>query len=1444
MFYEDIVDALGGRFLEGSEGYYETWSPNMYKTIFIFNTGVLIEYHGETKPVWKAFKHKSGSSKRPLGVFNLKQFGCLEVLGFPTDIAAPFDRMFPQNTRLSLVMEHDLEMGEPHWLIDAVREERSRVGVEPYFSQLSVWKLFLEGGEYQLYNVKSIAESSTCAPLFPQVYKLDQKGGKLWELLRTPLKNTSPEMADMEMEDVDSDDTDLEDSVESYEPLPEDLMSLLRICADKSHPLYSELNATASRCISPSAKDEPWFKAFNPSLIGSRRDIPWMGYFLDSESSLDENAFNFIYRMDKDLRDKLGYKKPSVARSETYEGLLSKIEGYSEDSTSELDESEVLDFYRGRIRGAVLEILEEYEKIFASGFGVLKPVGVLTESEGKGQLLALSSDGRVIKKKYSGIHMTIWSLIQKTLSLTCYDTRNVAEIAKISVASEGNVYFPYKMLEYAFGRKSNTGEQDLYPPASSARGWKEYSKNEVEKSLTLLLERVVTTVCSSSDKEFINLTGEVGQAIDKIRRSLCTCVLLSSYNEVEGIPVKAKVRVLCGDISASALGENLLLDAYRTSLGTVGGSNSRSYPPVFDGIFAEYRHESNSKMANVEPLFAYKLLQSSMDAGIPLNPDNAILGITDKDTIAYSGSGGIKMNIHTSHFNLAGSRSGKGLLTQAVTAGYLAVGKPVGLADNKPDMASLLLHIAPNGFVINGQNINSAPEKGDDIFGVFDSGTVRSLENMANIPEYLYDLKGFSSSYTGMLGTIVYLRYMLLSLGILAVRSMGGEYPRLLGGEQGVVFIFDEISNTGAAFRDFFYGAMPVNHLVPQRYMDQWRVWQEAGGGTTKRPEATVNPEDFWYSAVYQSVRDSLTRLFMLKNAGFKNQEALVSDVFMIGQDKEFPITDSSEIDKLIPPPNRNIKGASHGANDPSSILSSLASIGRTDALLGYNVDHPDILNQDPVKGGVSRDKLNADCRNFGYIPDFSGATLKGAFSGDETVAQKAQYFKPALLFADGSEEGYCWRNACTFMQASGYSDIEGVIERNSDDNGHLHPAVGFEGYLNVAGITASDIQATQQKLSDAAQVVVEKLGYRGTWKEFLLDLRPEWIFSVEDVYRVFGEGSHTSKLTKDFREVFPECFGNISVRDSLENLDMDSDDEEVSDWNFEPKVAPEVSPELSTPSPYAWHPFEDCSLPTDSSDYMPDLDIPLSGTVFEGTDFRAFDLQEMTPEGFQQALLEDLERYVGSWGRVKALSVVGEHLILNKTVYRTKLGDTWKDNQIIPPYMKESVRTSNIAPVVPWTILENMSELRVLSFDSWEFFLTYVAPDLGINRSKFAPGELFRRLDKLQAVQIGDSSWDYKTYTKQIGVPTGVERFDQVNYATRVCSDYLKRSRGLTWEYTRNVWARDDLGGLGKMWRTGVGLAGLMTVGTTEVATRGLGGVFNRLGKALSSYRNELRSE
>ena len=109
--------------------------------------------------------------------------------------------------------------------------------------------------------------------------------------------------------------------------------------------------------------------------------------------------------------------------------------------------------------------------------------------------------------------------------------------------------------------------------------------------------------------------------------------------------------------------------------------------------------------------------------------------------------------------------------------------------------------------------------------------------------------------------------------------------------------------------------------------------------------------------------------------------------------------------------------------------------------------------------------------------------------------------------------------------------------------------------------MTEQSIVSTLDKAGNIANYVVQNiLNYGGTWEDFIFDLRPEWIFSIEDVLYAYDNGKprELKERLSEFTAVYPEEFG-ISPDDVLprdvENENFDTDlftEDKFDDTDFD----------------------------------------------------------------------------------------------------------------------------------------------------------------------------------------------------------------------------------------------------------------------------------------------------
>ena len=1518
--YDDTIKALGGHYITDGDGTdYGTWTPNTVKTLIIAHDGVYVERHGKTKgELTRAAAKPSSTSKSPLRALSHKQFGALETIVAPASMfeGVNVEAMFSEGVRLggyyqipddimppieqiarSLRLEREAYMsahsgakGDPRPLIPDV----------PAGARLALATDFATHGHYtQLRPFAQVVESYQLAP---NVYASDQIGGTLetyLSSLKAPKREQMRDDTDTDAParipapDEDTPGDDLADRLRDFETSPHHLkiLALLKASLEKGEPYTA---AMASQCRDLTALDaQPdwWPTLANHKALASKVNSQSRGVLLDAASD-ERSAALYLASLPQDARTNLGFEK--ITRDITIDKVLAALNGET-DGVPE----EAMTFYQGQIVARAESILDEYDRIFKSGYSVLQPAGVLTcDEEGQGRLMALSSDGRAYQRTHNLVLLRLWEQVQAAQHLTPMPTRNINEIAEILINGkdrQGNTYpngtrfyFPYKMLEYAFGRESNDGAQDLYPRHSDASSWDTYREREVKKSLQAMLTAVVRALLKSEADNGLayhdpSMMTKVVGALESIYKAMTTCVLVSAYdNSPSNIPVKVKVRVLT-PYEGFNESDNVVERAIVEALGFAGGTTAQNYKPIHDGSFWEFRHDMDKVLATASPVWAGKILDAMLRQGRKPSASNMILGIGLDDDVVTTGKEIKQFNDHTSHGIFAGSRSGKGLTTQQILAMHLIAGIAPGLGDNKPDMASLLLSINPDAFVINGSNIASNPEEGTDMFMQYAAAKVAELEARAHIPEYLNKNNlAWAPGYTGTLGTVVYLRYMILALGMLAARTISPEIAEQLGGKDGICIVFDEISNTNQQIQTFFQSNMQ-GHMCYTNYESEWDAWQQSGEDPKKKPKQDVNPGELWFTSMYFMMRRSFEKLSQLRNAGFNNAEAKRSRVFMIGQDPVNPVTDIGQFFPAGKPLNASTKNISIPFKEADNFIYSYASIGKTDVLIGH---HPgrNYLNQ-LTPGSYASDKLSSTMRCFAYLPGFSGDNIHKIMNGDESVARTATYLRPGLLFADGSEDGYCWNNSISYMKSAGV-DVEAVRRDVSTDTGELDPSLGFEGYLAKAGVTREQAAATLQKLSDAANLTVRKLGYEGTWQEWVSDLRPQWIASVEDIYNVFQGYEYDPQSVTLFRHVCPQAFESEDTNSGFALAGSDAEEWDMSGLTGDddkpaaertasdtqdahmavpqsPVPAAPAAPIPPVPPPPPMPPaptvpdMDDTTDPNADRMAMPDepdapaptwdySTSPVRPTTGGGYEFntstpRTITPTEMTPDAVQAALYADMNEWAGTWARVKRVGVVGETVIMNGVAYRTQVTDDWRNNQVIPPYMTDAIRSSNIAPIMNWTVLREMPNLRRLSFDSWDFYCSYVCPDLGYKPDS-SISQLFADMPLLQHISIEGEEFDRQTWSTINGTPSGVRRYDEMQRAMSVATHILSTGQRNASDYTRKTWQRTDLGGLSKTWRITAGLTGTLAMGAANVASRGVRGLASMIGGRIANYRQQMQ--
>lgn len=849
----------------------------------------------------------------------------------------------------------------------------------------------------------------------------------------------------------------------------------------------------------------------------------------------------------------------------------------------------ILDFYAMPLDGIVSELLKRYREMYSSGYEVKTFYGILSNNG----VLGLSGNSSTIKR-CDIVTKRTYSMFESEMCIRELSVRSISGVAHeiytefTSSMNSGSkprlLYFPYKMLEFAYGRCAPTGEnqEKVFMKHSDSSDWAKYSNFEVNKNLRKAISKALlqfvweTSGCDEGECFSDNMNSSVVVYLDYIKDCLSTSILWVDFKTTKsehGIqPVSVKIRV-CDPRNALS-DKDYMYDIIRNSFSGNKGVMPNHFKPRVDFSlrFKEYYHEFDHRLNEAMPLFAYKALDSLKTRGKKLNWDNLILGADEDDSVLTNGkensNGEVIVNLDTAiiHHIIAGSRAGKGVMTMNMCAAGIMSNKALFYLDNKPDMASFFRKECPEMFVINGPDYS---DKYDD----WGSYTNRDNEIGVNIPDYIIGNGAFDRTWSS-LGSMFYLRSLKLVLGIIFYRGStkdGATNPNL-GGKDGIVLVVDEFTNLQA---NYVGNTLEIlNKLIaPATYRrDVGSLKTIKNEGEREEKEEKINAaygvRNYYALSYLISMYRDVEYISLRNKAAFDAEEVKASNIFVIGQDISYnPMEEVDVQGKLSTSdgsyrrrqPECGVKNYSDVKKQNKSIAWNLVNFKSMDAFYGRNMDGSNSKflaqkHQDSKANGRLDDKAS----NFLYIPNYTDATRKTIKSGAEkdnlAIANNPhnKYFKPYLILKDclnnGRPDSSCGQlfNRCN---DNGISKEEVIADNPNEDGTFLNSAVGFKEYVESAGIDSFyDALAKSGKI---AQYVVAQMGYEGTWFEFITDLRPEWLFSIEDVVNSLS-GNPLSKVSyssspilREFYEAHPEVFE--SEGESEDNFGVMEDGSEAN---------------------------------------------------------------------------------------------------------------------------------------------------------------------------------------------------------------------------------------------------------------------------------------------------------
>lgn len=863
------------------------------------------------------------------------------------------------------------------------------------------------------------------------------------------------------------------------------------------------------------------------------------------------------------------------------------------------------------VSSMVTQLFEIYDYAFEAGYELDKYEGVVV---GLPDIPMVIIQGeQAVQPNYTASYYAGEAMFSPLRGVKVSTSRQI-DLEEI-LHSDKPIYYPYKILEFALSRKVTVKKDDLNFPSVPMK-WKgsDGQRKAIEDYLTKRAWEYLALVCDTyqdgyfwSDK--VNYFGDgYTVAINpkdteifrgylrKFKDTFSTFAIMKSHVGMMDDEKWASAEwVVSAPISELQNSEFTKDSLFYTDVFDYGGEFEEPLTRVFSNVqVSHYTHIAKPEIAESEPLFAYKALESLQRKGEKLTYGYQLLGkgldgriLTSSNKITAPINAGAKLVL----VYWAGSRSGKGVSISNGLAVSIANGRPIFGGDGKPD-TMVPYYIAfggadengiPKGYFIQSGDIKEStmPIVNDISRQLLwdENPTIMSWYDTLvpnNIDKTFLELA--DRKYTGAWGNLAFLRHMIFVMGIISVRAEiitkdKAMYEKL-GGDEGVLGIFDEVTNwTNNFSADRFKQSGWFSRTLSDKVRDQFKLDTEKYLSGRMKENAMEDFKlkylsedaekrmrtDAYLRDLFDKLNESITKLMSLKRAGFQGAEGLRSSVYIVGQ--KFDIASNFE---TYPVADGGVAKAFTGADRPvvDIWMYNLLNLD-TGFMIGYQGNEGgDGQYWSNIKGSDTGKYLTESARRFAYIGNTSYKVIRDQKPSDlgkvkESTSQAgggAVYFKPYLILGDS-------KGAITDQLETFLGDKAQTIKAkncNPNNPNEWDERVGVLGYLKALG--SSDVSRSFVRAREIADLVVQQMGYQGSYLEFLLDLRPEWMFSVADVTKAFSSlGS--------FQEQYSSTMsGQIdAIYNKLKNAEVDNTLEEISHSDAGVANTVDLRPEFAT---------------------------------------------------------------------------------------------------------------------------------------------------------------------------------------------------------------------------------------------------------------------------------------
>lgn len=626
-----------------------------------------------------------------------------------------------------------------------------------------------------------------------------------------------------------------------------------------------------------------------------------------------------------------------------------------------------IDDIKGAVTNYISDIKAVYTLLFEDSFGVDTYKGVMYSG---GEFLTIEGDSTEATPVHEAPRTLaeFASRVYKRIDDSVYISDKRQFDYGLIFEKSQTVYFPRKILEYALGRESTLNIlRNYYKSPTYSPSWTTYMEQYLAGNIDAVLyrgayrafEKVLLDKKSiksdfasldfrssvSDYKAFITekmkLSGvfdSVRKLLGKVAKSMKSAYILTKYPYLAGQIAAINFRV-CSAPGVSTLGTDAATSRHLFKNLVAENDNEQFAPPVdissgrkVDGKnvsanICEYQYDINPLLTKAEPLFGYTVQRQNKKKGISAGWNNILIGRSASGKEVYAASGSdVKMQNYFIHNIIAGSRSGKGVMTMNLLANALAAGKPIFYLDRKPDMASMLFGLSKGGqFIVNGGFYNPKTDNTKvDSVGVYNEtqGVAMSpwrdiarpfLEANPRIAE-LFGPPG--SGYEGVLGDYIYFRAFMFCFGLCVLRAKlpeKHEFREMMNGNDGIVIVVDELTGFQQSISSLLstissrmvQSALNLgdsDSIIEQRNKlmrklalcesqienaknEPARLKAENEYEDTKVTMSKLVDEQSLYAAtLFQKILDSFKTASSLAVAGFRGGEFNYSDIFVLGQ--------------------------------------------------------------------------------------------------------------------------------------------------------------------------------------------------------------------------------------------------------------------------------------------------------------------------------------------------------------------------------------------------------------------------------------------------------------------------------------------------------------------------------------------------------------------------------